>query len=294
MILYFLKTHVSVILYIATIIILLSVFTNTLQDRDDFYGNQIDSLTLNVTKRIDQLQAGISKDIQRNWKIVGIEKYIGEINRNIKYSVRYSYATFIVDQAEIYDNIDAELITSVIRQESYFRKGAVSHADAAGLMGIMPETGMWICKELGIHYDSRILLIPEVNIKLGSWYLSYLKRTYNNTELALAHYNGGRRQKNRYINKSRYQHTRDFKNNSIADLRQSLRTMKDSLGTKVENKKTKEGKRYTRLTKVLSGKLLASETKNYVPQVLTRRNSIIEFLKESPFPADTINVTMKN
>ena len=42
------------------------------------------------------------------------------------------------------------------------------------------------------NYSDMQLFEPEVNIKLGCWYLSYLSSQFpNNKELVLAAYNGG-------------------------------------------------------------------------------------------------------
>jgi len=234
-----------------------------------------DSTTVIIEKRIDKLQAGISRDTQRNWKITGLVKYMGNINKKLSYEKRYNYATFITNEAEKYDNLDVALIASVMRQESYFINESKSIKDAFGLMGIIEETGRWICKEQGNLYYDGILKVPEANIKMGCWFLSYLKAKYKNETLALAHYNGGGLQKNNYLNNKKYKNTKDFKHYTVEALEIKVELLEDSL--KTDPKVAKKHKYYSKL---LSGKTFKTETKKYIPEVLDRRIKIKHFLTE--------------
>jgi soluble lytic murein transglycosylase len=85
------------------------------------------------------------------------------------------------------------MVYSVIKTESGFRTDAVSKKGAIGLMQITEKTGLWIADKLGDKdYVREDLKNPEVNIKYGCWYLSYLlERFEGNNELALAAYNAG-------------------------------------------------------------------------------------------------------
>ena len=82
---------------------------------------------------------------------------------------------------------------AVARQESAFMVDARSHAGAMGLMQIMPATGRAMAKhvdmKLGHPYE---LLDPEVNIPIGTYYLSRnLKRFGGHPILSIAAYNAG-------------------------------------------------------------------------------------------------------
>ena len=95
--------------------------------------------------------------------------------------------------------IDPFLVLSVIRQESSFRKDAVSGAGAAGLMQIMPKTGRLLARRLGLRrFQLRSLFEPAVSIRLGSRFLSDQVRQFRRgptrdlgVELGLAAYNAG-------------------------------------------------------------------------------------------------------
>ena len=94
----------------------------------------------------------------------------------------------VASASEEFD-VEKAMIFSVINVESSFRKDAVSNKGAVGLMQLMPETAKELAKKLEIEeYD---LKKPEDNIKLGTFYLSVLKKRFDNTKTALCAYNAG-------------------------------------------------------------------------------------------------------
>ncbi len=74
-------------------------------------------------------------------------------------------------------NLDPALVSAIILCESSFRADAVSRIGARGLMQLMEETSAWVAhklKEDTEDYSFDLLFDPEVNIRFGTWYLSYL------------------------------------------------------------------------------------------------------------------------
>lgn len=98
--------------------------------------------------------------------------------------------------------LDIYLIAAIIKVESNFDSLARSNKGALGLMQIKASTGRWIGEQLGIKdFEEDMLYQPEINIKMGCWYLNYLLKYYNgNIQLALAAYNGGLGNVNKWLN----------------------------------------------------------------------------------------------
>ena len=96
--------------------------------------------------------------------------------------------------------LDPSLLAAVIYAESRFRD-ATSHAGARGLMQITPATAKYIAHlSGGTAFEQGDLATPQVNISYGAFYLRYLLRRYDdNTVLALAAYNGGEGNVDRWI-----------------------------------------------------------------------------------------------
>ena len=92
------------------------------------------------------------------------------------------------------NNIDPFLVAAVIKNESGFKPGAVSPVGAIGMMQIMPETGEWIARQMGLSsYRVQQLYDPKTNIRMGCLYLSELKYEFRgNMVLQMLAYNAGR------------------------------------------------------------------------------------------------------
>ena len=97
---------------------------------------------------------------------------------------RYTrYDAHIREAASLYQ-IPEELVRAVIKVESDYNPGVVSHAGAQGLMQLMPETGA----RMGI----RDAFDPRMNILAGVRYLRVLANTFNgDLALTIAAYNAG-------------------------------------------------------------------------------------------------------
>jgi len=106
----------------------------------------------------------------------------------------------IIRQQASAKELDPSLLAAVIYAESRFRD-ATSHAGARGLMQITPQTARYIARlSGGTAFEQGDLATPQINISYGAYYLRYLLRRYgDNTVLALAAYNGGEGNVDRWI-----------------------------------------------------------------------------------------------
>ena len=92
------------------------------------------------------------------------------------------------------------LVTSLIRQESRFEPEIESWAGALGLMQVMPATGKTAAKNIGLFDYS--LTKPEDNINIGTYYLDFTHKKYNNNSmLAVASYNAGPNAVAKWVNR---------------------------------------------------------------------------------------------
>ena len=91
------------------------------------------------------------------------------------------------------NSLDPYLVASLIRQESEFNAGAISPANAYGLMQLLPSVGKSLAKKHGIkRFSASQLLDPSINLELGTIYLKQaIDRYGGQVEYALAAYNAG-------------------------------------------------------------------------------------------------------
>jgi soluble lytic murein transglycosylase len=86
------------------------------------------------------------------------------------------------------------LLHALMRQESAFDPAIVSPASAVGLMQLMPATARQAAAEIPLTFDEGDLTRPDVNLKLGAFYLAKLLKMFGgNVVLAAAAYNAGPR-----------------------------------------------------------------------------------------------------
>ena len=108
-----------------------------------------------------------------------------------RYIYKTSYVDYINAECSKYE-INPTEILSIIKAESNFNPNAVSSKNAIGLMQITLETANWCCERINMGYVTQAdLCVPETNIKIGVYYYNYLLDRYNNINTALAAYNAG-------------------------------------------------------------------------------------------------------
>jgi soluble lytic murein transglycosylase len=110
----------------------------------------------------------------------------------------------IIRQQAREKHLDPALVAGVIYTESRFRD-QTSNAGAKGLMQLTPDTAKFV-EHLsgGSTFQVSDLSSPQVNIAYGTYYLRYLLDRYGDNEaLALAAYNGGEGNVDRWVDAAR-------------------------------------------------------------------------------------------
>jgi len=89
-------------------------------------------------------------------------------------------------------SLDPALLAAVIYQESKFKADARSDSGAIGLMQLLPDTAKGIALHTGgSAFRVEDLYDPEINVRYGAWYLRHLFEKYGDERTALAAYNAG-------------------------------------------------------------------------------------------------------
>jgi soluble lytic murein transglycosylase len=110
------------------------------------------------------------------------------------------------------NGLDPYLVASLIRQESEFNAGAVSRANAIGLMQLLPKTGRTVARQIKLRgYRSPQLYTPAVNLQLGTRYFKDMVDKYNGQfEYALAAYNAGTDRVEGWLGQGHYRDPQEF------------------------------------------------------------------------------------
>jgi len=106
----------------------------------------------------------------------------------------------LIRQQAAEKRLDPALIAAVIYAETKFEPRS-SSAGAQGLMQIMPQTAEFLARRSGATtFTPTDLGTPQVNIAYGSYYLRFLLDRYGgDNTLALAAYNGGEANVDRWV-----------------------------------------------------------------------------------------------
>jgi hypothetical protein len=126
------------------------------------------------------------------------------------------YNDIIMAAAKQFD-VDAALVSAVIKAESDYNPKIVSHKGARGLMQLMPATA----KRFGVT-DS---FDPKENIYAGTRYLRWLLKTFNgNADLAVAAYNAGEGNVWKYDGVPPFRETVNYINRISKHIRKAIET----------------------------------------------------------------------
>lgn len=110
------------------------------------------------------------------------------------------------------NRLEPYLVSSLIRQESEFNPGAVSAANAYGLMQLLPDTGRQVARRLKVRrFHASQLFVPQVNLQLGMRYFrEMVDRFGGRVEYALAAYNAGSHRVDDWLANGEYEDMAEF------------------------------------------------------------------------------------
>ncbi len=103
-----------------------------------------------------------------------------------------AFGKSVLKYAKRFD-VQPALVWSIMRGESVFKYDTVSSAGAMGLMQLITPTAKRAAQKLKlVDFKREMLLDPEINIMLGTWYLQRLGKVMEqNLPLAIGSYNAG-------------------------------------------------------------------------------------------------------
>ena len=109
------------------------------------------------------------------------------------------YAAIVRGHAANY-HLNPALLAAVIEEESKFNADARSRTGAIGLMQLQPTTAEGIAiRTHGARFVVSDLYKPEINVRYGAWYLRHLLDKYGDEKTALAAYNAGQENVDRWL-----------------------------------------------------------------------------------------------
>lgn len=122
-----------------------------------------------------------------------------KLHKSLQKQSRVNSIDAYIEKSSLEFNVPYDVIYAVIETESSFDPDAVSPTGARGLMQINEITLKDINQRLNTHYSFDDLFDPEINIKLGTFYLSYLIERFENYETVYAAYNAGPTQVSKWL-----------------------------------------------------------------------------------------------
>jgi soluble lytic murein transglycosylase-like protein len=108
----------------------------------------------------------------------------------------------LIEKSAQAHNVDPLLVQSIVKVESDYNPYAISNKGAEGLMQLMPPTA----RMLGVSNS----FDPKENIEAGVKYLKYLQGIYKDDRLALAAYNAGPKNVDKYKQVPPFKETQDY------------------------------------------------------------------------------------
>ena len=127
---------------------------------------------------------------KRNSAINTAERTDPQANYDLRFLTPYRQ---LIEPQVHQQGLDMAWVYGLMRQESRFIAPARSSAGAQGLMQVMPATGKWVARKIGLAgYHQGMLTDPDTNVLLGTSYMRLiLEDLDDHPVLASAGYNAG-------------------------------------------------------------------------------------------------------
>jgi soluble lytic murein transglycosylase len=147
------------------------------------FGAQTQATTLS-RRRVGQVMKSAPKGNQRAlWRVAFPRAYYP-----------------LIDEVARGAQVPAAFVRAVAREESSFDPTAVSHANAYGLIQLIPSTAKSYARPLGLPYDAGSLKTPEVNLRIGTSFMRDLFTRYaSNPAIVPSAYNAGGGSSDRWL-----------------------------------------------------------------------------------------------
>jgi soluble lytic murein transglycosylase len=138
----------------------------------------------------------------------------------------------LVTSASARNQLDPNLVTALIRQESLFNPQALSVSDARGLMQLLPGTAARYAEAAGVAVSPADLYDPHINVQIGTVYLRELigmfggdifksVAAYNAGEHAVADWNARNPgEDDQWVENIGFRETRDYVKKVIGGMRE--------------------------------------------------------------------------
>ncbi len=127
--------------------------------------------------------------------VIGVLQSYNNVDEEIEEKREYDtypvkYSEYVEKYCKEYD-VPESVIYSMMLIESNYRPTVTSNAGACGLMQVTPETLSWLAPKLGEKAEELDIFDPEVNIRYGTYYTSFLYKRYGDWDCVYAAYNAG-------------------------------------------------------------------------------------------------------
>lgn len=174
--------------------------------------NKLDSLIKTIeTKSNDESQVGESRKgnhqiVQRHAELKEkygyLYEYLDGNQKIVRDCMDHSFIEMVDDLCKEKD-FNPYLIFGIIRAESNFSRTSTSSVGAMGLMQFMPDTALWVYNEklypsgdinkiyMTEETMERLSYDPEINVRMGIWYLTWLSEQHGgDLDAVLKEYSG--------------------------------------------------------------------------------------------------------